>query len=302
MYIKFSNVSKSFNNSKVLDDINLDINKGNVMLIVGKNGAGKTTLLRLLLRIYTLDEGEITVDGISVKSKNYYQIKERIGFLNDNLGLFRDLTAWDNVEFFYRIYQPKAQKKQRDEEIIRVLKRVDLYENKDRKIDFFSRGMKQRLAIARAIVNNPDILILDEPYRGLDVEGKEMIKDIVNEFEKKGATIIINSHDLNDMQEIVSHVAFLNKGKIICTGSYEELSSESNKRYTLVVKDPKNVMDKLEKLSFVKNVFLNDNVLTVDLYEDTAKLSYWLSSNNIEIYELKKINIGLTALYKKYIK
>lgn len=301
MRVKFANVSKSFHNTKVLDDINLDIDNGNTMLIVGRNGAGKTTLLRMLLGIYTIDEGQIEIDGFSITSKKYSTLKEKIGFLNDNLGLFRDLTAWDNIEFFYRIYQPGMSKKRREEDIARVLKRVELYDNKDRKIDFFSRGMKQRLAIARAIVNNPQMLILDEPHRGLDVEGKEMIKDIVGEYEKKGTTIIINSHDLNDMQEIVSHVAFLNKGKIVCSGTYEELSSGTNSRYTLIVNDAKSVLQKMKNTNFIKEVQLKNNVLTIDLNGEDAKLRHWLSSNNIEIIELAKVNKGLTELYKKYI-
>lgn len=302
MRINYSNVCKNFQENKILSNINLSVEDGDIMLIVGRNGAGKTTLLRLLLGIYTLEQGEIQVDGISVKSQTFSKIKDKIGFLNDNLGLFRDLTAWDNIEFFYRIYQPNVSKRKRDEDITRVMKKVELFENRNKKIDFFSRGMKQRLAIARAIVNDPRILILDEPHRGLDVEGKEMVKEIVSDYAKQGVTTIVNSHDLNDMQEVVTHVAFLNKGKIVCNGSYQELSEEANAiKYRLVVLDSNNVFKLLQRQHFVKNIQNKDDAIVVEVSKGGTELRTWLNSNHIEVLEIAKINQGLTELYKKYI-
>ena len=217
MNIEMKSIKKSFHNNLVLNDINLTVNPSDIMLIVGKNGAGKTTILRLLLGLYTPDEGMITVKGIDSKTRQYQELKKKFGFLNDNIGLFRDLTVWENIEFFHRIYFPKAKKETRNQEITDVLKRVELYNHKNEKIDFFSRGMRQRLAIARAVINQPELLILDEPNRGLDVEGKEMLKDIVQEYHQNGATVLINSHDLNDIQEYVTHLSFLSKGKIVYT-------------------------------------------------------------------------------------
>jgi len=176
------------------------------MLIVGKNGAGKTTLLRLILGLYQPDNDTIKVNNINVSSNDFHKVKQEIGFLNDNIGLFRDLTAWDNIEFFHRIYYPNASNDTRKEDISYVLNKVDLYGHKNKKINFFSRGMKQRLAIARSIINKPKLLILDEPHRGLDIDGKEMIKDIIKEYHNNGTTILINSHDLNDIQDVVTHL------------------------------------------------------------------------------------------------
>ncbi|HWT73577.1 MAG TPA: ABC transporter ATP-binding protein [Mobilitalea sp.] len=186
--------------------MNIEISSGNTMLIVGKNGAGKTTLLRLILGLYQPDNDTIKVNNINVSSNDFHKVKQEIGFLNDNIGLFRDLTAWDNIEFFHRIYYPNASNDTRKEDISYVLNKVDLYGHKNKKINFFSRGMKQRLAIARSIINKPKLLILDEPHRGLDIDGKEMIKDIIKEYHNNGTTILINSHDLNDIQDVVTHL------------------------------------------------------------------------------------------------
>lgn len=302
MNIEMKSIKKSFHNNLVLNDINLTVNPSDIMLIVGKNGAGKTTILRLLLGLYTPDEGMITVKGIDSKTRQYQELKKKFGFLNDNIGLFRDLTVWENIEFFHRIYFPKAKKETRNQEITDVLKRVELYNHKNEKIDFFSRGMRQRLAIARAVINQPELLILDEPNRGLDVEGKEMLKDIVQEYHQNGATVLINSHDLNDIQEYVTHLSFLSKGKIVYTGSYRELiQNQKNKQYRIRVENPRGVMEQLKSLEFVSSVEQLEDSLIVNLTADLSSLSKWFAQNSMELYELTQINQDLVSLYKQYI-
>lgn len=302
MNIEMKSIKKSFHNNLVLNDINLTVNPSDIMLIVGKNGAGKTTILRLLLGLYTPDEGMITVKGIDSKTRQYQELKKKFGFLNDNIGLFRDLTVWENIEFFHRIYFPKAKKETRNQEITDVLKRVELYNHKNEKIDFFSRGMRQRLAIARAVINQPELLILDEPNRGLDVEGKEMLKDIVQEYHQNGATVLINSHDLNDIQEYVTHLSFLSKGKIVYTGSYRELiQNQKNKQYRIRVENPRGVMEQLKSLEFVSSVEQLEDSLLVNLTADLSSLSKWFAQNSMELYELTQINQDLVSLYKQYI-
>ena len=240
--------------------------------------------------------------GIDSKTRQYQELKKKFGFLNDNIGLFRDLTVWENIEFFHRIYFPKAKKETRNQEITDVLKRVELYNHKNEKIDFFSRGMRQRLAIARAVINQPELLILDEPNRGLDVEGKEMLKDIVQEYHQNGATVLINSHDLNDIQEYVTHLSFLSKGKIVYTGSYRELiQNQKNKQYRIRVENPRGVMEQLKSLEFVSSVEQLEDSLIVNLTADLFSLSKWFAQNSMELYELTQINQDLVSLYKQYI-
>ncbi|SET03337.1 heme ABC exporter ATP-binding protein CcmA [[Clostridium] polysaccharolyticum] len=302
MNIEMKSVKKSFQSNCVLNGINLKISPSDIMLIVGKNGAGKTTILRLLLGLYTPDEGSITIDGIDSKTRQYQKLKKNMGFLNDNIGLFRDLTVWENVEFFHRIYFPEAKKNIRNQMISDVLKRVELYNHRDEKIDFFSRGMRQRLAIARAIVNQPNLLILDEPNRGLDVEGKEMLKEIVQEYHKKGATVLVNSHDLNDIQEYVTHLSFLSKGKIVYAGSYCDLiKNQQNKQYRIRVENPELVLKQIASLDYVLNAELTEGSLIVSLNTDISNLSKWFALNSIEVYELIQMNQDLVALYKQYI-
>ncbi|BCJ92727.1 ABC transporter [Anaerocolumna cellulosilytica] len=302
MEVEIKNIVKNFKDIRVLNNINLKTYSGDTLLIVGKNGAGKTTLLRLLLGLYKADSGTITVNNVNVLDKKYNEIKKEIGFLNDNIGIFRDLTAWDNIEFFHRMYFPNANKETRESDISNVLKKVDLYPHRNSKTDFFSRGMKQRLVIARAIVNKPKLLILDEPHRGLDVEGKEMIKEVLGDFHKSGSTIIINSHDLNDVQESITHLAFLYNSEIVCQGSYKDLINKFNEsRYKLVVDKPQVIKDLLSKQAFVKSVSSMNNELIIELNGNVEQLSKWLYSQSIPIHELVKMNDNLTTLYKKII-
>lgn len=302
MGIEIVNVSKSFNSNPVLKGISLNINDGDTCFIVGKNGAGKTTLIRIILNLYKIDSGKVFVDGVDVNSREYTKVKANIGFLNDNIGLFKDFTAWDNVEFFHRIYFPDAKASQRKADIEKVLRIVDLYTNRNSKITFFSRGMRQRLAIARSIVNNPRILILDEPSRGLDIEGKEMLKEVIENYKKQNATILINSHDLNDFQDISDTIAFIKEGKIVYKGSYNELKGKFGENiYALKVDNLIYVKSKLEKESFVDNIDAADEELIIKINTGVEKLSNWLYSNNIKVKELKQINDNLSYFYKKVI-
>ena len=302
MEINISDVTKKFKNNKVLDDISLKIKEGNTALIVGKNGAGKTTLIRLILNLYNVTSGNILVDNINVSSREYDKVKEKIGFLNDNIGLFKEFTAWDNIEFFHRIYFPNATSNQRKIDIEYVLKNVDLYNNRDSKITFFSRGMKQRLAIARAIVNKPKILILDEPSRGLDLEGKEMLKDIIHQYQNDGATILINSHDLDDFQYTATQIAFIKEGKIICEGSYNDLQREFGENiYSLKTNNNSEIKKRLQQQVFVDYVEITKDELIIHINKSLEVLSKWLYQNNVKINELKKVNDTLSYLYKKII-
>jgi len=142
MEINVISVSKTIGQETILDNVSFKVNRGDIFALVGPNGAGKTTLIRLILNLYNPDSGKITVNNVDVRSKEYDKVRQKIGFLLDNIGLFRDLTAWENLEFFHRIYFPNASKSIRNEKISMLLKEFDLYSKKDSNISFFSRGMR----------------------------------------------------------------------------------------------------------------------------------------------------------------
>lgn len=217
---------KTIGNKKILDNVSLRVESGSVYGLVGPNGAGKTTFIRTLLNIYNLTSGDITIDGVSVKNKNFYKIKSRIGCVLDFLGLYKDLTAWENIEFFHRLFFPKAGRVARESDITEVLNTVGLTPKKNDSIAFFSRGQKQRLAIARAMINRPRLLILDEPTSGLDVENVIVLREYISDLHSQGVTILICSHYLSELEKICTHVGFIKGGKLLKESTIETLLKE----------------------------------------------------------------------------
>ncbi len=217
--IEIQDVSKIIDHKEILQHIDLTIDDGEIFSLIGPNGAGKTTLVRLILNLYSPTTGKISVNHIPVADKEFGQEKYKIGFLLDNLGLFKDLSAWDNMEFFDRIYYPKEEKAKRRERIERGLKLVGLSEHAGSKITFFSRGMKQRLCLARALIHQPKLLILDEPLRGLDLEGQILVRNLLLQLKKEGCTIFVNSHNLDETQRIATQLAFIKEGRILDKGT-----------------------------------------------------------------------------------
>lgn len=302
MEISISNVHKIINNKKILNDINLHVEKGSVFGLVGPNGAGKTTLVRLILNIYNVSSGEIIVNDVNNKDKEFEAIKKHIGFLLDNIGLFKDLSAWDNLEFFHRIYYPNSTANDRNERINNLFKKFDLYDNRHNRINFFSRGMKQRLALARSLINEPDLLILDEPSRGLDLEGQVLLRNFIKGNKEKNCTIFVNSHDLDELQKVCTHIAFIKDGKIVSTGRYDELRTKfSGNSYLLksrnIVEVLKHVTDK-DSINWIIN---NKDEVIITVNVSNFDISEWLFQNKIKVMEIRKLNSDLEDLYKNII-
>jgi ABC-2 type transport system ATP-binding protein len=218
--------TKTIGDKNILDGINLHIQTGSVYGLIGPNGAGKTSFIRTLLNIYNLTSGDIIVGGVSVKNSGFYKTKSQIGCVLDFLGLYKDLTAWANIEFFHRLFFPKASQTTRSEDITKALNMVGLLSKKDEKITFFSKGQKQRLAIARAVINKPKLLILDEPTSGLDVESIILLREYIKDLQNQGATVLISSHHLSELEKTCTHVGFINEGKIVKESAIDDLEGE----------------------------------------------------------------------------
>ncbi|MCR4996498.1 MAG: ABC transporter ATP-binding protein [Butyrivibrio sp.] len=226
MDIECCNVSKVINGRKIIDNISLSIPDGTVYGVIGPNGAGKTTMVRLMLNLYEMSEGTIRIGGVDVTSHKFAKVKSKIGVLLDSLGLYQDLNAWDNVEFFDRIYFPKSSDSDRHTRISHALELVDMQSHADEKITYFSRGMRQRLALARAFDIDPELLIMDEPTRGLDLEGQFAVRKFVEQMKEQGRTVVINSHNLGELQKVCDCFGFIRGGQLVEEGTYEELKAK----------------------------------------------------------------------------
>lgn len=301
MEIKFNNVCKTIGTKKILNNVSFSISPGSVFALIGPNGAGKTTIGRILLNTYEVSSGSVTVDGVNVSDKKYAKLKDQIGFVLDNLGLFNSLNAWQNVEFFDRVYHKNDTSINRVNRIQKALASVDLLSRKDEKPTFFSRGMKQRLAIARLLTCDPKLVFLDEPSKGLDVEGKLAIRQYIRQLKSKGITTFLCSHDLSELEKIVTHIAFINNGEILFFGSYNEAKKKfSENTYELSVDNPVTSLKQIKNCEFVSFATVSsDNNIIVTLKSSDDSLYEWIKNKDIHVYEYKRINDDLENIYVK---
>jgi heme ABC exporter ATP-binding subunit CcmA len=207
--IETEDLVKGFGRKKVIDGVNLKIEKGDFLAIFGPNGAGKTTLIKLLSTLFRPSSGRITIDGLDTKKKAA-EVRQRIGVLTHSSFLYDELSAKENLRFYMRMYNVQVE----DERVKGLLGRVKLLHRINDMVGTYSRGMKQRLAIARAIAHNPKILLLDEPYTGLDLNGSEILSNILSEHLEQGKTIVMATHDVELGYEVSKRLAVLFDGKI----------------------------------------------------------------------------------------
>ncbi len=226
--ISITGLSKSYGTTKAVDNLNLSINKGEFFGFLGPNGAGKTTTIRMITGIVNQDSGNITIAGF-VKHERQ-KIASVLGVVPESRGFYDWMTAAEYLSFFSNLYG--IEKDRASEKITHLLSRVDLTSSKHKRIGSYSRGMKQRLGLARALINDPQILILDEPTLGLDPKGQEDIQNLLKELNRNDVTIFYSSHLLHEVSNLCSRIAIINKGCMVAQGTVQELM-QTTKSQTL---------------------------------------------------------------------
>jgi len=207
------------------DRLTLEIPKGEIYGLVGPNGAGKTTTLKMVCGLLVPTSGRVLVNGVDVEARPE-EAQRYIGYLADFFALYDDLMVWEYLDYFGHAYKLPSDSVPARIEYLLVL--LGLQTKRDAYIDGLSRGMKQRLGIARAIIHDPPVLILDEPTAGLDPQARIEFKRMINELNKAGKTILITSHLLGDLQEICSSIAILEKGRLVKSGRLEKILEEGS--------------------------------------------------------------------------
>jgi ABC-2 type transport system ATP-binding protein len=215
-----------------LKNCSLSIYQGETFGLLGPNGAGKTTLLKTLLGITRPSTGRAVILGKPIGDRH---VKQKIGYLPENAYLYDFLTAWELLEFIAGLFQiPKKKQRQR---IVELLDLVGLAQTtaRKKKLKQYSKGMLQRVGMAQALINDPEIVFLDEPMSGLDPMGRYRMREIVLSLKQQGKTIFFNSHILSDVEQICDRIAFLALGELICQGSLDELLGTSNAYQAIVM-------------------------------------------------------------------
>jgi ABC-2 type transport system ATP-binding protein len=263
--IDAENLTKKFGEFAAVDDLTLHVNEGEVFGFLGPNGAGKTTTMRMLSCLISKTSGKAEIAGYDVSDKaDSLKIRKIIGLLPENVGLYDDLTAYKNLDFYGKLYECTAA--QRKENIEHFLKLLGIWDKRNVMVGTFSKGMKQKLAIARALIHDPQILFLDEPTANLDPESSKTVRDFILQLKKeKNATIFLNTHNLDEAQRICDKIGIFNK-KLRAIGAPEELEESvwGNKTVIQLEKVNNKILEALGKLS-LKNMVIDNNTLTIDV-------------------------------------
>ena len=295
--LQTNNLTKKYKDFVALDNATITIHKGDIYGLIGRNGAGKTTLMKTITTLTNKTGGSFSLFG---NEEELTESKRRIGCLIESPAFFDNLTAYQNLKY-YSIQKGIVEEKQID----KVLKTVDLYKERNKKFKKFSLGMKQRLGIAFAILDNPDFIILDEPINGLDPIGIKEIRDTLKRLnEEEKITILISSHILSELYLIANHFCFIDKGRIIKDVSKEELDLECSKCIVIRTKDVKKATVVLEKELSTTNYKVIDNteIRLYDYLENSAKVNKTLLSNDIDIMGIYESGISLEDYFDSLIK
>jgi len=233
--LEIQGLQKSYGKFTALKDISFNVARGKIIGLLGKNGAGKTTLIKTILGLLKNYNGKIIYDGTLIDTSNPV-VMSSIGSLVDT-AFHEDLTAYDNLKLLMMVSPSKVTKNQK-EDILELLKLVGLTGSSKSKVKSFSFGMKQRLALAQALMGEPKLLVLDEPFVGLDPLGIEMIKNkLLDSCREKGVSVIFSSHQLSEVAEISDDIVIIKDGKIDYSGTYTTLADEAKKYHIILNKE-----------------------------------------------------------------
>jgi len=221
--IEIQNLSKYYGERTAVDNISFEIGENALFGFVGPNGAGKTTTIRILTTLLKPSSGQVMVDGQTV-AWNPQAVRQKIGYMPDFFGTYNNLTVWEYLDFFSGCYGIGA--RERLALINDLLALVELSHRRDDFVDTLSRGMKQRLSLARTLVHDPKVLVLDEPASGLDPRARVEFRDLLSELHRMGKTILFSSHILADIAEICTEVAIIEAGKMVIQGNIESMQRQ----------------------------------------------------------------------------
>ena len=292
--MEIKNVTKYFGNKKIIDNISLYVNEGEIYGFLGPNGAGKTTTIKMALGLLSIDEGTIEINGYDIK-KNFEKAMESIGGIVENPDMYGYLTGRENLKLYARIRNIG------NDRIDEVIKLVDMEKAADMKVSKYSLGMKQRMGLALTLLHKPKILILDEPTNGLDPVGIKSLREILKKISKEEKTaVFVSSHIIAEMQTMCDKIAMIQNGKIIKVSDIDSLlaKDKDGKIECLVkVKDTEKAIE-LIKENITKDVTIEDKYIVAKIMKDEiSKINKLLVSNDVDVESISEKESSLEDIF-----
>lgn len=293
--INTKGLTRRFGDVAAVEDLRLEVEKGEVFGFLGPNGAGKTTTIRMLAALIAPTSGEATVAGLRIGQENR-EIRQHVGVLTETPGLYKRLSAIDNLLFFAKLYEVSEPQKQAE----RYLRLFELWNRRDDLAGTLSKGMRQKLAIARAMLHEPQILFLDEPTAGLDPEAAKVVRNLIETLRTRERTIFLCTHNLDEADRLCDRVALFNT-RLVAIGRPQELKERLYGRRTVIhLVNPAPGIEESVDLPFVKKIERVDNTLVVSLSnpeEENPLLVSQLVELGAKIQYVNELRVSLEDLY-----
>lgn len=302
--IEVKNLTKKFGEVTAVDSLTFHVTKGEVFGLLGPNGAGKTITIRMLCCLISKTSGEAQIGGYSTSNgTDSLAIRKLIGLVPDNIGLYEELSAYENLDYYGKLYE--CPEEIRKEKIEYYLNMMELWEKKDQPISDFSKGMRQKVAISRALVHDPTLLFFDEPTANLDPESSRVVRDIILKLKKEGKTIFINTHNLDEAQRICDRIGILST-KLLAVNTPEQLEKNvwGNIRTVIQVEQINDqILAAVRKLN-PKDLSVEENkiiLVLADPQKENADFVQEIVSAGGRIQYVTQLNPGLEETYLKVI-
>ena len=297
--IRLEQVDKSLGQRQILKDVSFTVEPGDIFGYLGPNGAGKTTTIRIILGLFCPDSGQVKVLGRDVFSEP--EVKRHIGFVLEADGLYDNLTARENLAYYGEIYRVNNVESRIDE----TLEAVGLRERANDRVGKYSKGMRQRLALARAILHDPELLVLDEPTVNLDPSGQMEIRELITTFAEHGKTVFLSSHNLDEVERICNRIAIIYKGEIRLCDEVEKLKGAGRKEIEIRLggKLPQEVKVALQRMLDLREWRYEGENLIISLNgeNDPSEVLSLLLQKGAAIDEVRRRELSLEEIYSQIV-
>ncbi len=295
LILKCEKLNKNFGKKQILKNVNLEINKGDILGFIGPNGAGKTTTIKLILGLQSITSGKVLINGHDV-AKDFTKAIERVGAIVENPDLYMYLSGYENLKLIANLYNNIDEKR-----IQEVISLVKLEKRIKDKVSKYSLGMRQRLGIAQAIIHKPNLLILDEPTNGLDPEGIKEIRDLLLELaEKEEMAILISSHNLAELDNLCNKVSIIKNGEIIETSNIEQIKNEEKTQVQIFELDDANKVKNINGLKNKKIEVIDNQNITIEISKsEVPEIVKILVEQSVKIYSIREKEISLEEAFLK---
>jgi ABC-2 type transport system ATP-binding protein len=304
--IKTQNLTKHYKNFVALKDLTLEIQKGHIFGYIGPNGAGKTTTIRILCGLLKQTSGKAWISGVEVTPGNLQEIKRLVGYLPDYFGVYDQMSVWEFLDFFAAAY--KISTKIRRKRIQDVLELTEAEYMIDYQMNSLSRGMRQRVGIAKTLLHDPRVIILDEPTSGLDPQARIEVRELIAQLRKLGKTILLSSHILHELSMVCDQIGIIDRGVLLVSGEVEDVMRKYQQHLVILIEvtgDAQKARDLLQAQKNVEKVEVTGNVLHVafkGVETELPDLLKTLVTAGIPVVWFQEVQADLEQLFLKVTK